>query len=110
NLADNAVKFNRPGGTLVVRAAPEEPAGSGAVRITVEDTGVGIPSLSLDRIFHRFYRVDRARSREMGGTGLALSIVKHLVQLHGGSVRVESELGRGSRFIIELPGPPAAAA
>ncbi len=64
----------------------------------------------MEKIFHRFYRVDRARSREMGGTGLGLSIVKHLMNLHGGSIHVESEPGRGSRFILTFPGrePPAA--
>ena len=107
NLADNAVKFNQPGGRVIVRAGASDAAGAGGVRLEVEDTGVGIPSVSLDRVFHRFYRIDRARSRELGGTGLGLSIVKHLVRLHGGTVRAESEPGRGSRFIVEFPGPPS---
>lgn len=116
NLLDNAIKFNRSGGRVSLHGAvrsngttphvgsqsrPEEDLG--VVRIEVEDTGVGIPAEALDKVFHRFYRVDRARSREMGGTGLGLSIVKHLVHLHGGSVRIESEVGRGSRFILEFP-------
>ena len=65
--------------------------------------GPGIPSDSLEKIFHRFYRVDKARSREVGGTGLGLAIVKHLMRLHDGRVRAESELGRGARFTLEFP-------
>ena len=99
NLVDNAIKFNRPGGAVRVAAAR---AADRAV-VTVEDTGMGIPSTSLDKVFHRFYRVDPARARTEGGTGLGLAIVKHLMRLHGGTVRVESELGRGSRFVLELP-------
>jgi two-component system phosphate regulon sensor histidine kinase PhoR len=71
--------------------------------MSVEDTGTGIPSESLEKIFHRFYRVDKARSRDLGGTGLGLAIVKHLMRLHGGTVRAESELGHGSRFVLEFP-------
>ena len=67
------------------------------------DTGEGIPSHHLDRLFERFYRVDRARSRQLGGTGLGLAIVKHLAKSHGGEVMVRSELGKGSEFTIELP-------
>lgn len=101
NLVDNGVKFNRPGGKVTVRGT----RGEDRLRISVEDTGIGIPFDSLEKVFHRFYRVDKARSREMGGTGLGLAIVKHLVRLHGGRVRVESELGRGSRFELEFPFP-----
>jgi signal transduction histidine kinase len=78
------------------------PAGE-PVPLDVRDTGVGIPARDLPRIFERFYRVDRARSRETGGTGLGLSIVRHVVENHGGSVSVESELGVGTTFTVRLP-------
>ncbi|MBI5744447.1 MAG: PAS domain-containing protein [Elusimicrobia bacterium] len=100
NLLDNAAKYNREGGEVRVSAAAEP----GAVRVTVEDTGPGISAAHLPHIFERFYRVDKARSRELGGTGLGLSIVKHLVELHGGSVGVDSAEGRGSAFWFTLPG------
>jgi two-component system phosphate regulon sensor histidine kinase PhoR len=100
NLIDNAVKFNRPEGEVRVEA---ERTNNGCTRIVVSDTGIGIPSSDLPRVFERFYRVDRARSREMGGTGLGLSIVKHAIEQMKGTVAVESELGHGSRFIIVLP-------
>ncbi len=99
NLVDNAVKYNRRGGQVRIRAR-KTPEGS---EIVVEDTGIGIPHEHLERIFERFYRVDKARSRARGGTGLGLSIVKHLVESHGGRVWVESEWGVGSRFGILLP-------
>lgn len=99
NLVDNAIKFNRAGGTVTV--GYEE--GRGRDLITVSDTGEGIPSEHLPRIFERFYRVDRARSREMGGTGLGLAIVKHLARAHGGEVCVKSAVNQGSTFNIELP-------
>ncbi len=99
NLVDNAVKFNRKGGEVTIEVEREE----SNVRITVADTGIGIPSEDLPRIFERFYRVDKARSREVGGTGLGLSIVKHTVERMGGSIEVESQLGKGSRFTIALP-------
>ncbi|MGA2185538.1 MAG: ATP-binding protein [Bryobacteraceae bacterium] len=105
NLIDNAVKFNRPGGEVRVEA---ERTANGCARIVVSDTGIGIPSSDLPRVFERFYRVDRARSREMGGTGLGLSIVRHAVEQMKGTVAVESELGKGSRFIIVLPAHNAA--
>ncbi|MGH2672402.1 MAG: sensor histidine kinase, partial [Actinomycetota bacterium] len=73
------------------------------IEVTVSDTGVGIPTRDLPRVFERFYRVDRARSRETGGTGLGLSIVRHVVENHGGRVSVDSELGRGTRFEVRLP-------
>jgi two-component system phosphate regulon sensor histidine kinase PhoR len=100
NLVDNAIKYGRPGGRVVVgaRALHED-----IVEAWVADDGVGIPAEARDRIFERFYRVDKGRSREQGGTGLGLSIVKHIVQAHGGEVRVESELGRGTCFYFTLP-------
>jgi two-component system phosphate regulon sensor histidine kinase PhoR len=99
NLLDNAIKYTNPGGHLTVEldARPE------AVRVSVRDTGIGIPRDSLARIFERFYRVDKARSRALGGTGLGLAIVKHLVQAMGGEIYVESELGRGTTFRFTLP-------
>jgi two-component system phosphate regulon sensor histidine kinase PhoR len=99
NLIDNAIKFNREGGTISIKYV-----GNGNDRISVEDTGEGIPAHHLDRLFERFYRVDRARSRELGGTGLGLAIVKHLARAHGGEVTVESRIGEGTQFTIELPG------
>jgi len=98
NLIDNAIKFNRDSGTVSVTFKSGD-----YDRISVEDTGEGIPSHHLDRLFERFYRVDRARSRELGGTGLGLAIVKHLAKSHGGEVSVESRFGEGTRFTIELP-------
>ncbi len=100
NLLDNAVKFNKDGGEARVEASIDP---EGRVVITVSDTGSGIPSADLPRIFERFYRVDRARSREVGGTGLGLSIVKHVVERMEGTIKVESRLGKGSTFIISLP-------
>ena len=78
-------------------------AENGSAVVEVRDTGIGIPEAELPRIFERFYRVDKARSREMGGTGLGLSIVKHVAQLHGGDVAVDSAPGRGSLFTLRLP-------
>lgn len=100
NLMDNAVKFSREGGAVRVesRLTP-----AGAVEIRVSDEGIGIPSEELPRIFERFYRVDKARSRDAGGTGLGLSIVKHIAEAFGGTVRVESELGQGSAFTLTFP-------
>jgi two-component system phosphate regulon sensor histidine kinase PhoR len=99
NLMDNAVKFNRPGGQVAIDVHCE----NGAVRIAVEDTGIGIPSEDLPRIFERFYRVDKTRSREVGGTGLGLSIVRHAIERMNGTVTAESRLGKGSTFTITLP-------
>ena len=100
NLLDNAVKFNRAGGEVWVEAGS---APGGKVRITIADSGIGIPSEELPRIFERFYRVDKARSREVGGTGLGLSIVKHVIEQMQGTVAVESQLGKGSKFHVVLP-------
>ena len=99
NLLDNAVKYTPPGGRVEVVGGSE---GSEIV-ISISDTGIGIPEDKLPRIFERFYRVDKARSRELGGTGLGLSIVKHLVAAHNGTVRVESAPQRGSTFFFTLP-------
>lgn len=101
NLLDNAVKYSQPGGTVFLRAELE----GDRVRISVADEGVGIPEADLPRIFERFYRADKARSRELGGTGLGLSIVKHVVQLHGGSVEASSEPGKGTTISVLLPVP-----
>ena len=101
NLIDNGLKFSRENGTVSISH------GTGARdKIIVADNGDGIPAQHLERLFERFYRVDRARSRDIGGTGLGLAIVKHLALLHGGEVTVESELGKGSTFTINLPKSP----
>jgi two-component system phosphate regulon sensor histidine kinase PhoR len=101
NLLDNAVKYTPAGGTVTVRASAS--VGGGVLVVDVADTGIGIPAADRERIFERFYRVDKARSRELGGTGLGLSIVKHLVQNQGGEISVESKPGRGSTFRFTLP-------
>jgi two-component system phosphate regulon sensor histidine kinase PhoR len=108
NLVENAIKFNRENGTVTIRYERERPADGSTVNgqrssVVVEDTGEGIPAQHLERLFERFYRVDRARSRDFGGIGLGLAIVKHLARAHGGEVTVTSELGKGSAFTIELP-------
>ena len=99
NLLDNAIKYTPDHGTITLAAEVVQDA----VEVSVEDTGIGIPPQDLPRIFERFYRVDKARSRELGGTGLGLAIVKHLVEGHGGSVSVESLPGQGTRFRVRLP-------
>ncbi|MFN3680626.1 MAG: two-component system histidine kinase PnpS [Nitrospira sp.] len=108
NLLDNAVKYTPPAGTITVtaqRVTQSRPDGSldEAIEISVADTGIGIPPQDRPRVFERFYRVDKARSRELGGTGLGLAIVKHLVEGHGGEVWVEANTPKGSRFIVRLP-------
>jgi len=100
NLLDNAVKFNRPAGEVFVQVTLPK---AGQVRVSIADTGIGIPHEDMPRIFERFYRVDKARSREVGGTGLGLSIVKHIVERLNGTVSVESQLGKGSTFTVQLP-------
>jgi len=100
NLLDNAVKFNRGGGEVWVEAGRLP---GGKVAISIADSGIGIPSEDVPRIFERFYRVDKARSREVGGTGLGLSIVKHVIEQMKGTVSVESQLNKGSRFTVVLP-------
>jgi len=99
NLIDNAIKYTEPGDVVDIGA---EPVG-GHIRVRVSDTGMGIPKEDLPRVFERFYRVDKARSRELGGTGLGLSIVKHYVQALGGEVQVDSEVGKGTTFTVLLP-------
>jgi two-component system, OmpR family, phosphate regulon sensor histidine kinase PhoR len=101
NLLDNAVKYTPERGTITVQArlAPEHRA----LELSVSDTGIGIPEQDRPRVFERFYRVDKARSRELGGTGLGLAIVKHIVEGHGGQVWVEGHQPQGSRFVVRLP-------
>ena len=123
NLLDNARKYTPLGGTVTVTARlpgsnPTEnklqPVAGNAngdgcedqVEIRVSDTGSGIPAADLPHIFERFYRADKARSRALGGTGLGLTIVKHLIQLHGGTVRAESAYGKGTSVIVRLPLEP----
>jgi two-component system phosphate regulon sensor histidine kinase PhoR len=101
NLVDNAVKYTPENGWVTVRARPLD---DGRVELMVRDTGVGIPRADLPRITERFYRVDKARSRELGGTGLGLAIVKHLVLAHGGELQIESEQGEGTTVRVALPG------
>ena len=99
NLLHNAVKFSRPGGRVVVRAEPR----AEEVVVSVRDEGIGIPAAEIERIFERFYKVDRARVRGMGGTGLGLAIARHIVEGHGGRIWAESEEGVGSTFSFTIP-------
>jgi two-component system phosphate regulon sensor histidine kinase PhoR len=105
NLLDNALRHTLARGTVCVRLDANE----SRALLQVADTGEGIPAGELARVFERFYRVDKARARQTGGTGLGLAIVRHVAEAHGGTVRVDSELGRGSTFTVSLPvaGPPA---
>jgi two-component system phosphate regulon sensor histidine kinase PhoR len=103
NLVDNAIKYGHAEGTVIVGG---KKADDGQLEIFVRDDGPGIPAEALGRVFERFYRVDKARSRDQGGTGLGLAIVKHIVHAHGGEVRVESELGQGATFFFTLPAVP----
>jgi two-component system, OmpR family, phosphate regulon sensor histidine kinase PhoR len=103
NLLDNAIRYTPEGGAISIHLARE----NGKALLSIRDSGIGIPAKDLPRIFERFYRVDRARARETGGTGLGLSIVRHIAESHGGSVTAESELGRGSTFVVSLPASPA---
>jgi two-component system sensor histidine kinase SenX3 len=99
NLVENAVKYSDAGSTVQVEAVVD----GSWVELVVRDQGIGIPARDLDRIFERFYRVDKARSRATGGTGLGLSIVRHVATNHGGTVSVESREGEGSTFTLRLP-------
>lgn len=104
NLVDNAVKYSAAASTVAVRARSQEKAHGGrSCLFSVSDSGPGIPPVEQARVFERFYRVDKNRSRQLGGTGLGLAIVKHVALVHGGSVDLESERGKGSTFIIEIP-------
>ncbi len=100
-LVDNAVKYTPEGGKVTVRVM--SPAAK-KIRIEVEDTGIGISEADMERIFDRFFRVDKARSREMGGNGLGLAIAQEIVNLHGGTIGVESEVGEGTKFVVSLKG------
>ena len=102
NLLDNAIKYSQPGSTVRVGASTD----GAQVRLFVSDRGIGIPRRDLERIFERFYRVDRARSRETGGTGLGLAIVRHVASNHGGEVLVDSREGEGSTFTLVMPAGP----
>ncbi len=102
NLCDNAIKYNHNGGSVEVDIQKS----SYNTVLRVKDTGIGIPVDSQERIFERFYRVDKSRSKEVGGTGLGLSIVKHAVMIHGGKIEVNSEIGKGTEFIVSLPNKP----
>ena len=99
NLCDNAIKYNRRGGTVAVTVGPAE----GGAEVTVEDTGIGIPLEDQNRVFERFYRVDKSHSKDIGGTGLGLSIVKHGTALHDGQIRLESAPGKGTQVTLILP-------
>jgi heavy metal sensor kinase len=99
NLVDNAIKYTPDGGNVAISVERQ----NGSALVAVEDDGIGIPKEDIGRIFDRFYRVDKARSREMGGTGLGLSIAKWIAELHRGSIVVESELNRGSKFTVSIP-------
>ena len=113
NLLDNAIKYTPEGGTITV-SARKTARGTGrpadgprdGIELVVTDTGIGIPEKDRPRVFERFYRVDKARSRELGGTGLGLAIVKHIVEGHGGQIRVEGHVPNGSRFVVWLPAEP----
>ena len=100
NLVDNAIKYGRSGGRIIVNARKSDTA---QIEVSVQDDGPGIPQEAIERVFERFYRVDKARSREQGGTGLGLSIVKHIIQSHGGKVWARSEFGQGATFFFTLP-------
>ena len=99
NLVENAVKYSHASGVVQVRVRVDDTA----VEVMVADQGVGIPRRDLDRVFERFYRVDRARSRDTGGTGLGLAIVRHVATNHGGEVLVSSQEGEGATFVLRLP-------
>lgn len=98
NIIDNAIKYNKPNGSITIKLKTE----NNKITVEISDTGIGIQEKHLDRVFERFYRVDKSRSKKTGGTGLGLSIVKHIAEYHGGSAEIESELGIGTKLIIKL--------
>ena len=98
NLCDNAIKYNRKGGKVSVSVTKTERE---AV-LSVKDTGIGIPPEQFERIFERFYRVDKSHSKEVGGTGLGLSIVKHAAKIHGAKIEIESEIGEGTTIVVRF--------
>jgi two-component system phosphate regulon sensor histidine kinase PhoR len=103
NLVDNGIKYTPSGGRVTVRARRGSGPQAGMVEIAVEDSGVGVPAHDLPRLTERFFRVDKARSRELGGTGLGLAIVKHIVQGHGGVLHIASSVGEGTTVTAYLP-------
>ena len=107
NLCDNAIRYNRPGGQVVLRCGP---AGGGGAYVQVEDNGIGIPQDAQDRVFERFFRVDKSRSKATGGTGLGLAIVKHIAMLHGARIDLKSQVGTGTTIRVTFPAAPAAPA
>ena len=102
NLCDNAIKYNHAGGSVTIGVFPSKHE----TKLSVKDTGIGIPAENRERVFERFFRVDKSRSKEVGGTGLGLSIVKHAVMIHNGSISVSSEIGKGTEFVVTLPNEP----
>jgi len=99
NIITNAIKYNKPQGSIAITGGVEQDR----VFLRVEDTGIGVPKADLERLFERFYRVDKARSRESGGTGLGLAIAKQIVETHGGHIGFDSEYGKGSTVTLYLP-------
>jgi len=99
NLIDNSVKYTKESGRIEISLYEEDQT----IRVAVQDNGIGIPKEHRDRVFERFYRVDKARSRELGGTGLGLSIVKHIVLAHNGKISIESEPNRGTKVTVTFP-------
>jgi two-component system phosphate regulon sensor histidine kinase PhoR len=102
NLCDNAIKYNHRGGSVSVFVSQ----GERETVLKVKDSGIGIPEDEQERIFERFYRVDKSRSKEAEGTGLGLSIVKHAVKIHNGTIKLSSSTGEGSEFIVTIPNKP----
>ena len=102
NLCDNAIRYNRPGGHVVLRTGTDR---SGASWFEVQDNGIGIPQDAQARVFERFYRVDKSRSKATGGTGLGLAIVKHIAALHGAHIDLRSIVGTGTTIRVTFPAP-----